>query len=217
MLVAASAASVFAQADDAIAERQGELLLGMLEAYQTTGDPNSLEAAFHLCQLAAPQLADASQLRTVQEQLDRIRSLRHDRNRGVAARIEKSNRARAYRNEHRAAQFLFRLIAGQVVHNLLNEDFDGEAYKFLPEGSLRRRFAEPEPPGYKISCSETIRGASFDCCAVPTAYPAGGVRSFCVMFETGRWSLMGGDFKGQPVDWDAKDALSSLSLDRWVE
>ena len=62
-----------------------------------------------------------------------------------------------------------------------------------------------------------MRNIAFDCCAIPETYPAGGVRSFCVMFEEGRWSLRGGDFKGQPVDWGAKDKLSCLSLDSWVE
>ena len=219
LLVAAGVAGLLAQNNDTIAERQGELLLRILDSYGTTGDPNSLEAAFHLCELAAPQLAEASQRHTIQEQLDRIRILRHQRNQSVAARIEESNRAPAYRNEYHAAQFLFRLISHQVVYNLHDENFDGEAYKFLAEDSLRERFAEsePAPPGYKISCSTTVRDTAFDCCAVPEDYPAGGVRSFCVMFEKGHWSLMGGDFKGQPVDWGAKDTLSSLSLDRWVK
>ena len=219
VVVTAGATSLFGQTNDSIAKRQGELFLRMIEAYGTLGEPNSLEAAFHLCELAAPQLAETSQRHAVQEQLDGILTLRHERNRRVAAQIERSNRPRAYRNEYHTAQFLFRLISHQVVHNLRDENFDGEAYKFLAEDSLQERFgeSEPDPPGYKISCSETIRGASFDCCAVPEDYPAGGVRSFCVMFEAGRWSLMGSDFKGQPVDWGAKDKLSSLSLDRWVE
>lgn len=219
LLVAAGVAGLLAQDNNTIAERQGELLLRILESYGTTGEPNSLEAAFHLCELAAPQLAEASQRHTIQERLDRIRTLRQERNRSVAARIKKSNRPRAHSNEYHAAQFLFRLISGQLVHNLHDENFDGEAYNFLTEDSLRQRFAgsEPGPPGYKISCSTTVRGTAFDCCAAPEDYPAGGVRSFCVMFEKGHWSLMGGDFKGQPVEWGAKDTLSSLSLDRWVE
>ena len=95
--------------------------LRILKAYGTLAEPNYLEAAAHLCELAVPYLAEASQRQTVKEQLDRMRTLRRERDQDVAARIEKSERPQAYRNEYETAQSLFRLISGQVVSNLLDE------------------------------------------------------------------------------------------------
>ena len=97
------------------------MFLRILKAYGTLAEPNYLEAAAHLCELAVPYLAEASQRQTVKEQLDRMRTLRRERDQDVAARIEKSERPQAYRNEYETAQSLFRLISGQVVSNLLDE------------------------------------------------------------------------------------------------
>jgi len=201
----------------AISYDQGEKLLTILHTLGIAGLRNSVEFAFHLCDLGLSFISDPEQQKKIDGYLGELRILRKNRDDAIFEEVSFRKLPHSYITELEAVKLLYRLAAAQMVGNLFDSSFNGEKFRFFSAAEMGNMFPglSTDKEGYQVQWEVIIEGTMIDFEAVPVSEGNEELRPFLLSFDKGFTFLFTGNLLDGRIVID-KSQASKIDLNNWL-